>query len=70
VPWEPPPAAGEVPACVLPPVLPVCDPVLVGLLPPTEPTLRVPVPVERLGLYGVTAGVVWTGVGLPPASVT
>jgi hypothetical protein len=51
-------------------VLPLSDPVLVGLLPPTELTLREE-PVERLGLFGVAAGVVlWTGVWLPLSIVT
>ena len=42
----------------------------VGLLGPTDPTLR-EAPVDRLVLFGVTAGVVlWTGVWLPGSIVT
>jgi hypothetical protein len=71
--WEPPPTAGAVPVCGDPPVAPVWDPVPAGVLPVLplfELTLWVPLPVDRVGLVGVTAGAVWAGVGAPPASVT
>jgi hypothetical protein len=52
-------------------VLPLCDAVLVGLLPPTEPRLRDPVTVDPLVPCGVAAGaVLWTGVWLPLPIVT
>jgi hypothetical protein len=52
-------------------VLPPCDSLLVGLLPPTDPTLGDPVPVDRLVPVGVSAGVVpWLGVWLPLPTVT
>ena len=62
--------AGAVPVCWLAPVLPLCDPLLVGLVAPTDPTLR------RSGTGGparavrLAAGVVlWTGVWLVALSV-
>ncbi len=63
--------AGAVPACWLAPVLPLCDPLLVGLVAPTGSTLGDPVPVDRLVPVGGSAGVVlWTGVWLVALSVT
>ena len=61
-----PPATGFVPACGVPPVMPVGE----DGRGPTELTLR-EVPVEWLGLFGVAARVVlWVGFWLPLSTVT